>query len=327
MEKFLEPAWGYSNHMPFWEQQSDGLAVFLDDNGLILYRLPIDFDDFYAVGPRFHIKPLLPLVSGAGEFFLLVLDLDGSKLYHGNRTALELVNLGDTPTGIGEALWMDDPEKHMQFHTKLGLRAGGGEGRRAQFHGQGGFESDIKTDIRRFFQRLEKGVQDQIAGRTAPMILAGLDYLIPIYREVNQYPNMIDQAIKKDIHNGQEDQLHEWAWEIVMPHFTREKEKKLKKYHVQKGNQPELVSTDLEEIVSAAYYQRVDTLFLKKGEQHYGLFNPKENATRAGDERSQENYDLLDFAAAHTFLNKGDVYILEGDEMPSEGDTAAIFRF
>lgn len=327
VEKFLEPAWGYTNHMPFWEQQSDGLAVFLDDNGLILYRLPADFKDFHAVGPRFHIKPLLPLVSGAGEFFLLALDLEGSKLYHGNKSVFELVDLGDTPTGIEEALWMDDPEKHMQFHTKLSLRTGGGEGRRAQFHGQGGFESDIKTDIRRFFQRLEKGVQDQISGRTAPMILGGLDYLIPIYREVNNYPYIVDKAITKDIHNHQENQLHKWGWEIAAPLFTKEKEEKLKKFHFQKGNNPDLVSTNLGEIVSAAYFKRVDALLLREGKQHFGIFDPQDNETRAGDERSLENYDVLDFAAAHTILNKGDVYILEEDEMPVEEDAAAILRF
>ena len=313
--------------MPFWEQQSDGLAVFLDDNDLVLYRLPRDFEDFHAVGPRFHIKPILPLVSGTGEFFLLALDLERSKLYHGNKSALELVDLGDTPTGIEEALWMDDPEKHMQFHTKLSLRTGGGQGRRAQFHGQGGFESDIKTDIRRFFQRLEKGVQDRIAGRAEPMILAGLDHMIPIYREVNNYPHVIDEAIKKDIHDHQEGKLHEWSWEIIAPHFMHEKEENIKKYHFQKGNNPDLVSTNLGDIVSASYFKRADALFLKKDVQRFGLFDPQENATRAGNERSLDNYDLLDFAAAHTFLNKGDVFILEKEEMPVKEDATAILRF
>jgi hypothetical protein len=37
--------------------------------------------------------------------------------------------------------------------------------------------------------------------------------------------------------------------------------------------------------------------------------------------------DLLDFAAAHTFLNGGTVYAVNPPEMPDDGPVAALFRY
>lgn len=37
--------------------------------------------------------------------------------------------------------------------------------------------------------------------------------------------------------------------------------------------------------------------------------------------------DLLDFAALHTFLNRGAVYVLKPEDMPDSGAVAAVLRY
>ncbi len=48
----------------FWQHQNEGLAIFLADGELYYYRLPLQVDERVVVGDRFHIKPLLPAMTG-----------------------------------------------------------------------------------------------------------------------------------------------------------------------------------------------------------------------------------------------------------------------
>ena len=46
-----------------------------------------------------------------------------------------------------------------------------------------------------------------------------------------------------------------------------------------------------------------------------------------GWEVSYENDDLLDFAAAETILNSGQVFAVPREQLPGDGDLAAILRY
>lgn len=85
------------------------------------------------------------------------------------------------PESLADILRRDDAEKQLQFHT--GTSGGGGGGRPAIFHSHGS-EEDLKEDILRYFRQIDRGVEELLKGQRAPLVLAGVDYLLPIYREV-----------------------------------------------------------------------------------------------------------------------------------------------
>ena len=70
VQKMLEPASMLLQDSDFWQHQSDGLAIFLSSNGIRRYRLPLNFEELVVVIDYFHIKPLLPLFTGDGQFFI-----------------------------------------------------------------------------------------------------------------------------------------------------------------------------------------------------------------------------------------------------------------
>lgn len=80
---------------------------------------------------RFHLKPLLQLLSGDGQFYILALSQNQVRLFQGNRYHVSGVELTDLPTSMAEALQLDNPQQNLQFHT--GTSQGGG-GDRATFH-------------------------------------------------------------------------------------------------------------------------------------------------------------------------------------------------
>lgn len=71
----------------------------------------------------------------------------------------------------------------------------------------------------------------------------------------------------------------------------------------------------------------METLFVPLGIQIWGRYDEINNQVLVEDQPGSENEDLLDFAAAETILNSGQVFAVPRAQMPGEGDVAAILRY
>ncbi len=85
VQALMHPAESLLIDGDFWQHQSDGLAVFLSPGYSQIYRLPSSFDELMSIGNNFHIKPLLPLLSQDGQFYILALSMNKIRLYLGNQ--------------------------------------------------------------------------------------------------------------------------------------------------------------------------------------------------------------------------------------------------
>jgi hypothetical protein len=325
-EKLMRPVEALLGDASFWQHQGDGLAVFLSPEFSQTFRLPSRFDALAVVGRRFHIKPLLPLLNGNGQFHILAISLNGIRLFMGTRDSMTEVDLSTIPTSMEEALHMDDPEKHLDFHT-----GSTGTGRRAErpaiFHGQGtGSDEDDKKDIRRFFHYFNKGLGNVIEDREAPMVLVGVDYLLPIYRGINSYPGLIQGEVTGSPEGMSEKEMHRRAWELVKPVFEARRNDVLERFERLKGQQSDLVTTDLGTAVKAAVHGGVESLLIPEGVQRWGRYVMDEDQMILEEDPSPENEDMLDLASRQTFLNSGKVFVVQSGEIPG-GDIGAILRF
>lgn len=319
-EKLLE------NNGDFWQHQSDGLAVFLSPEISHIYRLPSKFEELISIGTNFHIKPLLPLLSQNGKFYILALSLNEIRLFLGTRDILDEVELGDIPANMQEALAMDDPEKHTDFHTGTG--SSGREGKRqAVFHGHGAKQAEEKTNILRYFQHVDKGLNDLLEEKDIPMVLAGVDYLLPIYHKASTYTGLLDEGLEGNPEELSDEKLHNLAWNLVEPIFKEEQKQNLEAFKQLHGQKNERASVDLETVVKAANFGQIETLFVPYDMQRWGRYDAQQNKVILEKKPTPENEDLLDFAAMHTLFNSGKVYAIQSDKLPGDGDIAAILRY
>jgi hypothetical protein len=320
----LESAYKLIQDGVFWQSQSDGLAIFVSSEIARHYRLPLDFEELVVITERFHVKPLLPLLSGDGRFYVLALSQDEIRLLQGTRYRVGEVDLEGAPTSLAEALRFDDPERRLQFHTASGPSGGKGS-RPAMFYGQGAPSQDEKGDILRYFQKLDTGVQELLADEQVPLVLAGVDYLLPLYREANTYPHLSEEGIEGNPENLSAKELHQRAWAIVQPRFLEEREVAAKQFR--QFADTDRASDNLTDIVPAAYHGRVETLFVALGVQQWGTFDPAANEIQMHQDAEPGDQDLMDSAAVQTLLHGGSVYAVELDQMPSEVSLAALFRY
>jgi Bacterial archaeo-eukaryotic release factor family 7 len=307
----------------FWQHQSDGLVIFISKNLFSYYTVPVDFQELVVVTDRFHLKPLMSLLTGDGQFYILALSQNLVRLYQATRYSVKEIELEDVPTSIAEALQYDDPEKSLQFHT--GTPQGGGGSRAAIFHGQGAGNDDAKENILRYFRKVNEGLQELLKNQKCPLVLAGVDYLLPIYKQANSYANLIDEDITGNPDQLKPEELHAQAWQIVEPYFEAQQHETVAYYQANLGTGK--TASNIQEVVTAAYFQRVESLFVPVGQQNWGMFNPETNSVQVHSEQQAGDEDLMDFAALHTLLNGGKVYAVAPEQVPGNAPLAAVLRY
>jgi hypothetical protein len=335
IQHLLAPAQALVANQRFWQYQSTGLALFLRPDAMTTFRLPLQFQEMVVVNDRFYIKPLLALLSGDDTFYLLALRQGGVRLLQGTRFSLAEIELGaHVPKSLAEALRYDDFEENIRFHiasrSSIGSNRGAPDRGFAMYHGQGGAadEANIKDEISRFFRELDNGVCELLTGsRQPPLVLAGIEYLRGLYRQVNQYNALVEEEIATDPEALTTQVLHERAWAIVEPLFTKERQAALDAYYHLAGNKDSRATQAIEQIAPAAYFQRVDTLFTSPNMTQWGAFDAATNQVAFHDGRQPGDQDLIDFAAIHTLLNGGSVYITEPTNLPAGASLAAILRY
>jgi hypothetical protein len=114
-KELLKPAQDLLDMPGFWRRQSDGLALFLSEDSLHQFRLPLDFEPMVTVGESYHIRPLLPLLMRDARFYLLALSQNEVRLLEATQDSVEQVELEQVPDSLDEALRWDDPERQLQW--------------------------------------------------------------------------------------------------------------------------------------------------------------------------------------------------------------------
>jgi hypothetical protein len=306
VNELLEKAEKLVQDSLFWRHQSDGLAVFISLRTFSFYRLPDSMAEAVVVSDSFHILPLLPFLNNDGGFYILAISQNAVRLYAATRFSIVEVSLEGIPGSLAEVLKYDDREKQIQFHTpgRKGIRP-------AIYHGAG--EDDVKENIRRYFRSVDKGLNKLLTDPWAPLVFAGVDYLFPIYREVNTYPFLENEGIPGSPESLKEEELQARSWAIVRPLFQEVRRRAIDLYQQLAAAGSKKVSSDLDRLVSASLHGVVETLFVV-------------NAAKLRNRENTVNLVLLDLAVRHTLRNGGAVYVVDPEEAPW-GSAAAIFRY
>ena len=319
LRKPFKTAQSYIEQHDFWQHQDSGLAFFINKDGIKYYRLPYSFDEHVEVGDRFYLKPLLPVLSNNNKFYLLALSQNQVRFFLGSHYSINEIELPQgVPSSLAEALKYDDPEKQQQFHTAS-------SGNSPVYHGQGVGTTDNKDEIKRFFQQIDNGLTSALQEEKTPLILAGVEFLLPIYHDANSYSNIIEQGITGNPENVDIDELHQQAWSIIEPHLAADKNAAIAQYNELANG--DLASSQLEAIVAGAANGQIDTLIVRADAQAWGTYDRQANKVEVHATPTDNSIDLIDFATTQTYLQKGKVYLVDTAEMPVSEQAIAILRF
>lgn len=301
----------------FWHHQEDGLAFFAAPKRTESFRVPASFAEMVIVTEAFHVKPLWPVVSRGERFSMLTLSWNRIRLFWATKFRVGEIDLpNEVPQSLEEALRLEDPERQLQSHV------GGRVGRGAvvqTFHGSPDVRED--EDALRFFRAVDDGVL-HLVDRERPMVLAGVEETVALYRKVSRHPTILDDTITGNADRATPDDLHARAWSIAEPYFTRV---------VVEDGDAFLASGSsgvrtVPEAVAAARQARVAAIFVPTGTQVWGTVGSSGDVV-VHDLQQPGDRDLLDMAAIAVWRTGGRVHVVAADAIPGDGPVAVLLRY
>jgi hypothetical protein len=321
IKQMLSPGYDLLREEKFWYQQSDGLAVYIADGYFKYLKLRAPLMQQVEVNNSFYVSPLVPFMVRPGYFYILDIAKKFPRFYRADALGIEHLQVEELPSGVGDVVHLEEKGDNAVFRT--GGKGGVGS---ANFHGIGAGRPDDKENIRLYLEEVDDTIwQSHLNKETVPLLLAGQDFLIPIYRSVSDYKYIWPEALTGNHHQQSDVELYEEAMQLMKPYFEQPLKRALEDY----GNKSAtaLTSVNVSKIIPATYYSRVSHLFVKKGSRIWGTFNEQDNKLDILDRETDTMEDLIDKAVLKTIQNGGEVYFLDANEMPELSELAAILRY
>ena len=295
-----------------------GLVLFLSGAFFACYQLPASFPARVVVGREFHIRPLLHLVSADDQFFVLAASQKHVRFFRCSRYGIHGMTLERIPEILRQDLETHSMEKQIQFHSGTPSLPGK---KGVVFYGS---EPDPKERILHFFRDIDQKVKGSLKGQHAPLVVAAVDYLFPIYKTANTYPHLLDASVAGNPDLTTPEALHAAAWKIVEKHLEEAKDRAFEVYkdHVN----TERTSSSLRKVLPAAQEGRVRFLFVPEEAEQWGSLVPPETV-HVHSNRGTGDQELLNLAAVLTIRGGGQVYVVAQNQLPEGAELAAAFRY
>jgi hypothetical protein len=321
IDRIMQPGFELYKNEVFWNNQLDGLAVFLADGFTKITTLPFTVPEERYLNHTFYISPLLPAITNNEEFYLLVLSKKDAQFFQGNAFGLQRLEVEGLPNGMDDVIRFE--EKEGEHLLRQGGKGGNGS---ANFHGHSDGQPDEKVQIGVYFQEVDRTLFSEVLhDKNVPLVLAGVEYLIPIYKSVSKYGNIAEGAITGNREHESTLDLFTKCREILAPYFKQEINKALQNYYNQVATP--LTSSMPEKVIPASFYAQVSDLFICKDEHIWGKFNADENKLELHPQKEDGDECLMNKAAVQTYLNGGAVHLLDKEKMPKEATIAAFMRY
>jgi hypothetical protein len=322
IQRMLQPAYDLISDDSFWRDQLQGLAFFAAEGFCRYIRLPEVPEKEILVNDHFLLTPLIPFLTNNEHFFVLTISKHQAKLFRGDRFGMAPVPVPGMPRGITDVVHFEEKDEAGVFRA-----GGGGAGTgNVNFHGIGGGKPDEKESIALYFAEVARTIgKEVLAEEHAPLMLAGVEYLHPIYSSVSHYKPLIEDGLKGNYEQVTLPELHRQSREKLQPILDAETQRWIDEYNNKSGGP--LTSPIPAVIIPAAYFAQAGRLFIQKDAHIWGHFDPQSQQLDIHDEKQPGDDCLVNEAAMQVLLHGGYVHILPKDRMPGGTVMAALFRY
>ena len=323
---FLAPAAQLVEDHDFWQHQDLGLAIFLSDAGILIYKLPIPVPELAVPGPGFHIAPLLPLQEQDAAFVILTMTAEAAQVWQATRFSLTALKVADLPGSIESLDEAPDYEGSLQSHGFGRPNTGGQSMPKTQVYGDSP-EEWRKGRLVEFAKRAGSALAAHLARDPKPVVVVAdasvgghvrndvaLAPLVAGFVEVN--PETLDAADLLAAAAAVMQPLHDKAVCTALEHLD-----------TLLGRGDATACIDPARVIAAARDGRVDQLFLAPGAGLWGTLHPDTGAVLVTESGSPGTLDLRDMAAQLTLGNGGVVWLVADDRLPEGTEMAAILRY
>jgi len=279
-EQRLEGASSLTGDQDFWNRQSQGLGVFIDDEAhMIAVGTPGSVPDVSVMSHTFHLRPLVGLIDSVA-LPVLVLTKGGVRLYRTSTHAIDRADV-DLPRSFEDVNWFIDREKQRQQHPdRAGFKRSG--------HGHEGGSRD--EDLARYLRAVADAVEVPIGNDL--LIVLGDDNL------TDRFIGLVDHEAVSPANSGVTDPEDvEAIRRLASPIIAARAAERTKEAaeSARSSLNTGLAITDLTDGLVAAVNGRVATLVIDaEATPRWGCFDPEEREVSSHEAQQPFSVDLLD---------------------------------
>lgn len=303
----------------------EGLALFASPERSLVLLLPKAPAPWAGIDTRFRVDGILSQIFGRDRFHLLALSQHDVKLWDCDGVAMRAIPLDGIDTDIRHTRHFEQAERQASVHTNSSGHHGHGRGDSAHFVSGPGDGKEAKKEIEVFFRQIDHGLRARLPDDGKPLLLAGVAYLLPIYRRVNTCASLIGDELPGNPESlGSPEALHARANAVMAERERLER-------NIAMGLFVENLArarsgAGYSDVVPGAFQRRLTHLFLARGRGQCGEFDPASGAVRMHDAFQAGAEDLANLACAYAIQGHAKVYGFAPDEMPAGAGIAALFR-
>jgi Bacterial archaeo-eukaryotic release factor family 3 len=322
VDELLEPLRQLSHEDESLAGSSSARVIFRSHGRFSQFELPLPPAPAQpcTVGGCFSIRPILASLALPEHVYVLEVTKKAVALVvcgFNGVTAVELPR--GTPETLDAAMGFDAPDHVLVNRSTSGPSTGAMHGVR---FGTGSGRETQHAHLHDFYRAVDRGVNELLRWNQAPLVLAGVDEDVAIYRSLSTYSNLSKQTIHGSPGAPMTPaQVLRNAHDIAL--FDLQRSVALEMAESSERLAPVRFSTDLAYILQAAVEGRVSDLYLDENGRGLGDFDGKV----FGGSTNWHEEDLLNVAAVETLLRGGAVYSLPTHWMPNASVAAAAFRY
>jgi hypothetical protein len=248
-------------------------------------------------GERFYLRPLFAAMAREQSFYLLALSQGHVRLFSSTMFHADEIQLpGAVPRNIRDWMNARQPDHVMDNRSAGGPSVGSMKG---VMFGTSTDREKHDEYVRHFFKEIDHAVHTTLREGSAPLVLAGVETELAIYRRLNTYQHLFDQEVHGSPDGLPVPDVLERARDLV----GRAPSEALRKALADLERRPP--AHDTGEILRMAREGRVGELLMPEDTED----------------------DRLDLAALEVLRHGGRVFAVNPAEVPGNAAVAAVLRY
>jgi hypothetical protein len=289
-----------------WPYMARSLAIFATPEGVQTFRLPNHLNAHVQVADRFFVKPLMRSITFPHLGYVIALSQNETRL-------LEVL-----PEGASYRVDVDGLPSSMDH--ALASMGTGGRAPRGRISGAEG----AKVRMVQYSRKINQALRSVLDGES-PLIIAGTEPLVSIFRASSTYPYLTEQAITGNPETTSDADLTTEARAILDDTYAAEVQEQLGLFQQRRSSNR--ATSQLSEVAIAATMGMVDTVFVDIDDNVMGRMDPDSGAVEFSDDNDPEAYGLVDEIVRRVWRTGGSVVAVRRDEVPDGETVAAILRY
>jgi hypothetical protein len=297
-------------------------AIFRSPGLLRQFDLPVAPPHVRActVGGCFWIRPILNSIALPPHIYVLEVTKNAVALLGCSFNAVTAIELPKgIPSTLDEAMGFDQPDHELVNRSSAGPSKGSMPG--VKF-GTGSGRELKHAHLYDFYRLIDRGLNELLRWNQAPLILTGVDEDIAIYRSINTYSHLSEQAIYGSPGaTTTSTRVLRDAHQMALLDVQRRAAIALA--DAKERFAPGRFSAHVAAILEAAVEGRVSDLYLDENAERIGNFDGR----AFGGRTNWHEEDLLNVAAIETLMRSGAVHSLPSHLMADGAAAVASFRY